>query len=101
MCACGREHREPAFIFPPRGLEKVVVRRAKSDGIRACFVIPTDHKAGYWKVLRSRSIAQLTLSKPGVAFKHAQAPLSTHTVFLVDFGAADGTSPASSSALGA
>ena len=92
-CACGQEHRETAFIIPPRGLEKVAVRRAKSDGVRACFVIPTDHKAGHWKALRSRSIAQLTLSKPEMAFEHVQAPMSSHTVFMVGFGAADGTSP--------
>ena len=92
-CACGQEHRETAFIFPPRGLEKVAVRRAKSDGVRACFVIPTDHKAGHWKALRSRSIAQLTLSKQETALEHVQAPKSSHTVFMVDFGAAGGTSP--------
>ena len=92
-CVCGREHRETAFIFPPRGLERVVVRRAKSDGVRACFVVPTDHKAGYWKLLRSRSVARMALNKPELAFESVQAPLSSHTVFLVDFGAADGTSP--------
>ena len=49
-CAWGQEHRETAFIFPPRGLEKpeVAVRRAKSDGVGARFVLPTDHKAGHW-----------------------------------------------------
>jgi hypothetical protein len=38
-CVCGLEHRETSFIFPPRGLERVVVRRAKSDRVRACFVL--------------------------------------------------------------
>ena len=51
-CPCGKEHGETCYLFPPRGMELVVVRRAKSDGVRACFVVPTDHKAGYWKLLR-------------------------------------------------
>ena len=92
-CACGREHRETVFIFPPRGMERVVVRRAKSDGVRGCFVVPTDHKAGYWKLLRGRSVARLALNKPEEAFDCVQAPMAAHTVFLVDFGASDGVSP--------
>ena len=36
-CPCGKDHRETSFIFPPRGLERTVVRRAKSDRLRACL----------------------------------------------------------------
>ena len=56
-CPCGKDHRATSFISPPRGLERTVVRRAKSDRLRACFVVPTNHKAGYWKQLRSNSRA--------------------------------------------
>ena len=58
-CVCGQYHRETLFIFPPRGLERAVVRRAKSDSVRACFLVPTSHKAGYWKLLRSVSLAEM------------------------------------------
>ncbi len=92
-CPCGKDHRETSFIFPPRGLERTVVRRAKSDRLRACFVVPTNHKAGYWKLLRSNSQARLQLNDPKTAFENSQAPLSAHTVFLVDFGGTDSTSP--------
>jgi hypothetical protein len=93
LCSCGQEHRETVFVFPPRGMERVVVRRAKSDGVRGCFVVPTDHKAGYWKLLRGRSVARLALNKPEEAFACVQAPMAAHTVLLVDFGASDGVSP--------
>jgi hypothetical protein len=92
-CPCGKDHRATSFISPPRGLERTVVRRAKSDRLRACFVVPTNHKAGYWKQLRSNSQGRLQLNDPKIAFEHSQAPLAAHTVFLVDFGGTDSTSP--------
>mmetsp|Transcript_41001 Transcript_41001/g.85559 ORF Transcript_41001/g.85559 Transcript_41001/m.85559 type:complete len:1077 (-) Transcript_41001:1365-4595(-) len=94
VCVCGSVHRETAFIFPPRGLEKAVVRRAKSDGVRAAFVVPTAYKAGYWEALRGRAVAQLQLSDPASDFAHAQAPLGDHTLFLVDFNPSDSGTPA-------
>ena len=72
---------------------RTVVRRAKSDRLRACFIVPTNHKAGYWKLLRSNSQGRLQLNDPKIAFEHSQAPLAAHTVFLVDFGGTDSTSP--------
>ena len=94
VCVCGRIHRETAFIFPPRGLERAVVRRAKSDGVRAVFVVPTAYKAGYWEALRGRAIAQMQLGDSATDFEHSQAPLGAHTLFLVDFGGSDTASPA-------
>ena len=90
---CKLYHRETMLIFPPRGLERAVVRRAKSDGVKACFIVPTSHKSGYWKVLRSAAIARLAFNDPKRAFALSQAPLAAHSVFLVDFGTADGTVP--------
>jgi hypothetical protein len=100
VCKCGRQHRETAFIFPPKGLEKAVFRRASSDGVRAVFVVPTQHAAGYWKGLRARSTGQLALTQPqprstGLLaltqprFANSQGTMGNHTVFLVDFGGAD------------
>jgi hypothetical protein len=31
-CKCGWSHRETAFVFPPIGLERTIVRRERSDG---------------------------------------------------------------------
>ena len=88
------DNRETAFIFPPRGLERTVVGRAKSDGVRAAFVVPTAYKAGYWEAHRGRSVAQLQLDDPASDFALAQAPLGDDTLFLVDFGRSDSTTPA-------
>jgi hypothetical protein len=92
-CSCGSYHRETLFIFPPRGLERAVVRRAKSDSVRACFMVPTNHKAAYWKLLRTVSVARMAFNDPKLSFTHALAPLAAHTAFLVDFGDADGSVP--------
>lgn len=90
---CGNYHRETLLIFPPRGMERAVVRRAKSDKVKACFIVPKSHKTGFWKLLRSTAIASLTFNDPKRAFTLSQAPMATHSVFLVDFGSADGTTP--------
>ncbi len=90
---CKLYHRETMLIFPPRGLERAVVRRAKSAGVKACFIVPTFHKSAYWKLLRSAAIARLAFNDPKRAFALSQEPLAAHSVFLVDFGTADGTVP--------
>jgi hypothetical protein len=92
-CTCGKMHRETCFIFPPKGLERAVVKRARSDGVKAVIVVPTAYKAGYWMALRNHAIDQLELTQPNADFANAQAPLGKHTVFLVDFGGPDTTSP--------
>ena len=88
-CPCGEIHRETAFIFPPKGLEKAVFRRARSDGVRAVFVVPTAYTAGYWRGLRARSMAQLELTSPATEFHNPQGTMGRHTVFLVEFGGTD------------
>jgi hypothetical protein len=92
-CTCGKEHGETCHLFPPRGMERVVVLRAKSDGVRACFVVPTDHKAWYWTLLRGGSSPRSAMNKPDEAFQWEQALIAAHTVFLVDFGDSDGVTP--------
>jgi hypothetical protein len=94
VCKCGRPHRETSFIFPPKGLERAVFRRARSDGARAVFVVPTSYSAGYWKGLRARSTGQLELTYPQTEFHNPQGTLGNHTVFLVDFADADTRLPA-------
>jgi hypothetical protein len=89
VCKCGRSHRETSFIFPPKGLERAVFRRARSDGARAVFVVPTSYSAGYWKGLRARSTGQLELTNPQTEFHNPQGTMGNHTVFLVDFADAD------------
>ena len=63
-------------------------------GVRAIFVVPTAHTAAYWKGLRARSEAQLEMTSPRSEFHNPQGTMGNHTVFLVDFGAADSPSPA-------
>jgi hypothetical protein len=92
-CPCGRVHRETAFIFPPKGMERAVFKRARSDGIRAAFLVPTAYTAGYWKGLRARSTAQLELTSPKTELLNPQGTMGNHTLFLVDFGGPD-TPPA-------
>ena len=92
-CGCGEYHRETLFIFPPRGLERLAVHRARSDSVRACFMVPTNHRAAYWKLLRTVSTARLAFNDPKRDFELALAPLAAHTAFLVDFGEADVSRP--------
>ncbi len=54
ICPCWRAHRETPFIFPPKRLERAVFKRARSDGVRAIFVVSTAYTAAYWKGLRAR-----------------------------------------------
>jgi hypothetical protein len=93
QCTCGRFHRETVFVFPPIGLERTVVRRARSDGVKGVFVVPTAYKAGYWMALRNHSVAMAELNDKASNFVGVQAPLGRHTIFLVDFGGADTQSP--------
>jgi hypothetical protein len=93
LCTCGQYHRETLFIFPPRGMKRAAVCRARSDRVRACFLVPTSHKLGYWKLLRSNSTALMAVNNPTEAFTHVLAPLAAHILFLVDFGSNDDTSP--------
>ena len=95
LCPCGRVHRETAFIFPPKKLERTAFKRARSDGVRAIFLVPTAYTAGYWKGLRARSVAQLELTSPKAEFHNPQGTMGNHTLFLVDFGGADSSSAAS------
>ena len=68
-------------------------KRARSDGVRAVFIVPTSYKAGYWMGLRNHAFAQMQLTEPGSDFAGVQAPLGNHTVFLVYFRGADTNSP--------
>ena len=70
-------------------------KRARSDGVRAIFLVPTAYTAGYWKGLRARSVAQLELTSPKAEFHNPQGTMGNHTLFLVDFGGADSSSAAS------
>ncbi len=70
-----------------------MVKRARSDRVKAVIVVPTAYKASYWMALRNHAIDQLELTQPNADFANAQAPLGKHTVFLVDFGGPDATSP--------
>jgi hypothetical protein len=56
--------RETCFIFSPVGLERATVKRARSDGVRCVFVVPTAYKAGYWMALRNHSIDRAELTRP-------------------------------------
>ena len=60
--------------FCLKGLERAVVRRARSDGVKAVIVVPTAYKAGYWMTLRNHAIKQLELTQPSADFANAQAP---------------------------
>ena len=47
-------------------------------------MVPTNHKAAYWKFLRTVSVARKAFNDPKHEFEHALAPLAAHTAFLVD-----------------
>ena len=93
-CQCCLSHRETCFIFPPVGLERAKVKRARSVGARCVFIVPTAYKAGYWTALRNHSIDRAELTRPNLDFTNVQGTLGKHTVFLEDFGADDSLTPA-------
>ena len=47
MCICGKVHRETRFIYPPKGLKRTVVKRARSDGVKAVIVVHTRQATGW------------------------------------------------------
>ena len=93
VCQCSLSHRETCFIFPPVRLERASVKRARSDGARCVFVVPTAYKAGYW-METNHSIDRAELTRLDLDFTNVQGTLGKHTVFLVDFGTADSLPPA-------
>jgi len=94
-CVCGRCHRETGFFFPPGGLEDRIVRRAKSDGARGIFLVPTNRKAAYYMCLAQNAHARQIIDQQCTGFVHSTRPLTQHTLFAVDFGErADRTAPA-------
>ena len=95
MCVCGKLHRETGFYFPPAGLEDRVVRRAKSDGARCIFLVPTNRKAAYFMCLAQRCHASRVIVQETEPFVHTTRDMSQHTLFSVDFmERADRCSPA-------
>jgi hypothetical protein len=64
VCQCCLSHRETCFIFPPVGVEQATMKKARSDGARCAFVVPTAYKTGYWMALRNHSIYRAALTRP-------------------------------------
>ncbi len=68
--------------------------QARSDGIRAIFLVPTAYTVGYWKGLRAYATAQMELTSPKAEFHNPQGTMGNRTLFLVDFSEADSSSAA-------
>ncbi len=83
--ACGQRHKELGFIFPPPGLEDRAVSRARSDGARGLFLVPTRQRAGFWMALRRAAVRWQTVPEADCVFEHTERVLGSHTLFLVDF----------------
>jgi len=101
MCpTCGCRHMETGFFFPPSGLEERVVSRARSDGARGLFLVPTRHRAGFWLALRRAATSWTYVNEAVCKFEHTERELGAHTLFLVDFGGlADSGEPCASAGL--
>jgi len=83
--SCGARHKEIGFYFPPPGLEDRVVSRARSDGARGVFLVPTRQRAGYWMALRRASTRWMHVPESCCVFEYTERVLGAHTLFLVDF----------------
>ena len=81
----GARHTQVGFYFPPPGLEDRVVSRARSDGARGVFLVPTRQRAGYWMALRRASTRWMHVPESCCVFEYAERVLGAHTLFLVDF----------------
>ena len=79
----------------PGGLEDRVDRRAKSDGARGIFLVPTNRKAAYYVCLTQHAHASRVIDQRQTGFLHSSRDMTHHTLFCVDFAElADRTSPA-------
>ena len=87
--ACGQRHKELGFYFPPAGLEDRVVIRARSDGARGVFLVPTRHRAGYWMALRRASRRVVAVPEQVNMYENTERVMAAHTLFLVDFEGPD------------
>ena len=91
---CGVRHKELGFFFPPQGLEDKIVSRARSDGARGIFLVPTRQRAGYWMALRRAARRWCAVPAADCVFENTERELGAHTLFLVDFeGPPDATEP--------
>ena len=92
--SCQRRHKETGFFFPPSGLESRVVMRARSDGARGLFLVPSRQRAGFWLALRRDAVAWCQVPRQSCVFDHANREMGAHTLFLVDFhGPGDSDEP--------
>ena len=84
--SCQQWHRECLFYFVLDGLADTVVRRARSDGARGLFLVPTNFKAGYFLVLRAVAVAALDLEAQQSRYRFTHKPVGRMTLFAADFG---------------
>jgi len=90
--ACGQQHREVVFAFPPSALIPAFMAKAAADGVRGIVLVPAAVTAPHWPALMQASLAD----RPG--FERLRRPakhLLTHlgsdpmpdlALFAVDFG---------------
>ena len=89
-----RQAQGARVLFSPQGLEDRVVSRARSDGARGLFLVPTRQRAGYWMALRRASRRWKAVPEGDCVFENTERALGAHTLFLVDFeGPPDATEP--------
>ena len=77
------------------GLEDKVVRRARSDGVQAIFLVPVNQRAPFFQALQQHAAASLEVAadRDGV-FKNTQGrQMAKHMLFAVDFGGPDRAAP--------
>ena len=83
--ACGEQHSECGWFFPPSVIVEQCVKRALSDGARGMFLVPTNIKAPYWLALRRVSVLQKEIAADAAYYTNCAKPLGRHTLFAADF----------------
>ncbi len=93
-CPCSKTHRATAFIFPPRKLERAVFKRARSDWIRAIFLVPRyTANSLHGRLLLEGSAGVCNCSDGADLTKGRVSQSAGHNaLFLVDFSEADSSS---------
>ena len=92
---CQRSHRETGFFFAPYGLEDKVVRRARSDGVQAIFLVPVNRRAPFFQALQQHAAASLEVAadRDGI-FRNTQGRhMAKHMLFAADLGGSDRVTP--------
>ena len=74
------------FCYVLDGLADMMVRRARSDGARGLFLVPTKFQGRLFIALRAVAVAVLEPETQQSLYRFTRKPVGRMTLFTADFG---------------